>query len=201
MSGWRWTQEASDEAIRLAKEGWSGSEIAKAIGAPARNSVINRVGRLGYRLTAKAGQRAAVPWTEEDNAELERLYMGGTSVRACAKALGRTDGTTSHQVKRLGLKRPKVAPRPKPVVALPTVNRDKAWEAREGTTPFPLMDRVFGQCAWPVGEPERPADQLCCGADVPETVSKPYCLHHFAMAVSTRPVSARELTRSLRRYA
>lgn len=50
-----------------------------------------------------------------------------------------------------------------------------------------LMERRFGQCAWPVGQPERPAQQLCCGGPVPADANRSianYCTGHAQRAVA-----------------
>jgi GcrA cell cycle regulator len=62
-----------------------------------------------------------------------------------------------------------------------------------------LIARRFGQCAWPVGEPDRPEGQLCCGAVAIE--AKPYCAHHAAVAYQPLTPKQKDLVRSLRRFA
>jgi len=71
-----------------------------------------------------------------------------------------------------------------------------------------LINRRFGQYSWPVGEPERPADQLCCGAPVPEGANKAvptYCAEHAARAVNRSMLKGKPdpkaYERSLRRFA
>lgn len=71
-----------------------------------------------------------------------------------------------------------------------------------------LINRRAFQCSWPVGEPARPADQLCCGQPVPEGANKAvptYCVAHGARAVSRSVLKGapdpRAYERSLRRFA
>ena len=68
-----------------------------------------------------------------------------------------------------------------------------------------LLDRRFGQCAWPVGIPVRPAEQMVCGdAIYPEIENCSYCLIHAKRAFSrdiTQPKPKDDLVRSARRWA
>lgn len=67
-----------------------------------------------------------------------------------------------------------------------------------------LVDRRFGQCSWPVGEPVRPADQLCCGQPVIGERTKStatYCDQHRLRASPTGVPSVRGLARTFRRAA
>lgn len=69
----------------------------------------------------------------------------------------------------------------------------------------PLLERRFGQCAWPVGTPDRPRNQLVCGQPVFEGVEKcSYCLPHanraFARDVS-QPKPKDNLARAVRSWA
>lgn len=68
-----------------------------------------------------------------------------------------------------------------------------------------LMERKFGQCAWPVGTPDRPRNQLVCGQPVFDGVEKcSYCLTHakraFARDVS-QPKPKDNLARAVRSWA
>lgn len=90
-----------------------------------------------------------------------------------------------------------VSAKPKPVAAPvpPTVE------------PIRLMARSQTQCAWPIGRPDRPANQMCCGASVAEGVGtslESYCAWHGKTALNRNhrvgKPSAKELTRALRRY-
>ena len=69
----------------------------------------------------------------------------------------------------------------------------------------PLMERKFGQCAWPVGTPDRPRDQLVCGASTYEGVENcPYCVTHAKRAFArdvTQPKPKDNLDRAAQRWA
>ena len=69
---------------------------------------------------------------------------------------------------------------------------------------IPLVERRFGQCSWPVGEPERPAEQLCCGQPVVGERTKStatYCDRHRIRAAPAGVPLVRTLIRSVRRAA
>lgn len=70
---------------------------------------------------------------------------------------------------------------------------------------IPLLERRFGQCAWPVGDPIRPAEQMVCGAPVYEGLEGcTYCLPHAQRSTVrdiTQPRPKENLARSLRRWA
>lgn len=68
-----------------------------------------------------------------------------------------------------------------------------------------LLDRRFGQCAWPVGDPVRPAEQMVCGAPIYEGLEGcSYCLNHAQRATVrdiTQPRPKENLARAVRRWA
>lgn len=71
-----------------------------------------------------------------------------------------------------------------------------------------LMNRRPFQCSWPVGEPIRPAEQMCCGQPVPEGANRAvptYCAAHGARAISRSMLGSKPdpkaYERSLRRFA
>lgn len=173
-----------------------------------------------------------LPWTDERVARLKQLHAEGKSSREASDALG---GTTPNAVvnkaQRLDIRfRRKDAPADR-VLAAPVVKRDRyagSLNARQGRTgasmankpaPIPapapandssmrLVDRQRLQCAWPVGSPARPAEQMCCGAAVTEgqnAATESYCPRHAQQALSrdaqARPADAKRYERSMRRFA
>ena len=67
-----------------------------------------------------------------------------------------------------------------------------------------LMDRRRSQCAWPVGEPDRPATQLCCGQTVDRTATATttsYCERHRMIAAPAGVPCAKGLNRLAARAA
>lgn len=82
------------------------------------------------------------------------------------------------------------------------------FAAPENDDAILLTERRFGQCSWPVGEPDRPANQLCCGQPVPADANRgipTYCSKHAARAISRVRLGgapdAKAYERSLRRVA
>lgn len=83
-----------------------------------------------------------------------------------------------------------------------------AFAAPANDTSIPLMGRGAFQCSWPLGEPDRPANQLCCGQRVVSDANRSvatYCAEHAARAVARvlqggKP-DVKLYERSLRRYA
>ncbi|WP_271083487.1 GcrA family cell cycle regulator [Brevundimonas sp. NIBR11] len=69
---------------------------------------------------------------------------------------------------------------------------------------IPLINRRAFQCSWPVGEPDRRAEQLCCGQPVIGERTKStqtYCDRHRQRAAPNGIPIARDLIRSVRRAA
>jgi GcrA cell cycle regulator len=69
----------------------------------------------------------------------------------------------------------------------------------------PLMERKFGQCAWPVGTPDHPRDQLVCGDGIYQGIDKcSYCVTHAKRAYArdvTQPKPKDTIVRAVRRWA
>lgn len=192
-----WTHERVERLKVLWSEGKSASEIARELkGGVARNGVIGKVHRLGL-------------------AERRRVTKAAVTV-------------TTPRLLRAPTVKP--APKPKPtqqakapvVVGVdfaPSRDADKkrAEHAAKGqatikaaTDPvndnaIPLLERRFGQCAWPVGTPDTASEQMVCGGRVYQDVEAcPYCLTHAKRAYVrdiTQPMPAASLARTLRRWA
>lgn len=63
-----------------------------------------------------------------------------------------------------------------------------------GPNAVSLMNRRTFQCSWPVGSPDRLANQMCCGEPVPANTHRAtptYCLTHGTKALSKLQPSAR----------
>ncbi len=59
---------------------------------------------LDYKKTKNSPENAGKPWSTEEERRLEILYSGGMSQKAIAKELGRTPGSISSRLEKLGLK-------------------------------------------------------------------------------------------------
>lgn len=73
----------------------------------------------------------------------------------------------------------------------PNRGRPDAWAPIEGATPVELLSRKPMQCAWPVEQPARPAEQLFCGARCDDD-TLPYCATHRRMRVSEQALTPLE---------
>ncbi|KQS55926.1 hypothetical protein ASG17_07700 [Brevundimonas sp. Leaf363] len=175
-----WSQ--NEEAIlkNLWLKGQSASEIASVLPGRTRNAVIGRVHRLG----------------------MSRKDRPQSTLRAAAPAKPPREPKAPPIVRNMSngpLKAEKAAPPPVDSPSLIAPANDLA---------VLLIDRRRSQCSWPVGEPGRPAFQMCCGGPVPEGANKSvetYCLTHAAKAmarqVGTPRQSEKDYARSLRRWA
>lgn len=186
-----WDQLADERLRAMWTMGKTAAEIATMIPGRTRAAVIGRVFRLGLSNRAKAAKAPSV----------ERVRF--------AKA-------------------PKPGPRNKPAVvfgAIGTHTGEELEERRARTAAtgqaiadrfaqpanddaIRLMDRSGFQCAWPVGIPQRPAEQMCCGAAVAEDANvsvASYCPAHARLAVARVLVGgkpdAKVYEKSMRRYA
>lgn len=181
MSGWT---DAEIETLKRmwGVEGASASTIARQLPGRTRNSVIAKADRMG--LSQSSRNAASAP--------------RGTRARAPV----RVGVATKPQSARQG--QPTCPPE---VLAA----RREAAEAQADAhvartvgavtpTAVPLIGHPRSVCAWPVGEPERPADQMCCGRPVHE--GQPYCLDHAQRGTTrdiTQPRDADDLEALARR--
>lgn len=192
-----WTSSAEAEMKRLyVDEGKSASEVAKAMGGGCtRNAVIGKAHRLG--------------WMKEHRQKPAAVGLKAPRVRR--------DRSTDAIVQNIAARTPpKPGQQNRPAIAFghievvnaaETENRRTAQRAQgekiiEGfaapanDTAIPLMERRRFQCAWPVGEPERPAQQMCCGLPVQEgvgTALESYCAAHQQRAASAYQPVRREI--------
>jgi len=132
------------------------------------------------------------PWPKPQVETLKTLWAEGKSASEIAKVLpGRSRCSVIAKVHRLGLSgrgMPESLARRAPTA--PEVKQDRQTGA------IPLMERRRFQCAWPVGEPERPAQQMCCGLPVQEgvgTALESYCATHQQRAASAYQPVRREI--------
>lgn len=191
---WIWTPERLSKAHQLyIVEGKSASETAEMVGAISRSAIIGIAHRNGWRKGRPTPPAPKAP----------RLVKAPT-VKPAPKP-----------------KAPKPIKAPVVVgvdfVASRDADKKRAEHAARGRATInaaidpvndnaiPLLERRFGQCAWPVGTPEHASDQMVCGGLVYQGVEAcPYCLTHAKRAYVrdiTQPMRAEDLARSLRRWA
>lgn len=192
-----WTSSAEAEMKRLyVNEGKSASEVAKALGGCCtRNAVIGKAHRLG--------------WMKE-----HRQKPAAVGLRAPGVKRDRSTGAIVQNIAARTPPKPGQQNRPamafgniEVVNAAETEKRRTAQRAQgekiidgfaapANDTSIPLMERRRFQCAWPVGEPERPAQQMCCGLPVQEgvgTALESYCGAHQKRAASAYQPTRREI--------
>jgi GcrA cell cycle regulator len=128
------------------------------------------------------------PWSDEENAELTRLWDTGLSSVKIAKIMGKTKNAVCGKVNRLGLPaRPSPIPGRKPPVARVPKQIEKQVIAspkapvmvKPQPTPMPKYTRRETRCAWPIGDPKKPSFHFCCD---PVESGAVYCPAHESIA-------------------
>ncbi len=214
-----WTPEMEARLRFLSTKGWSYSEIGRdlRVSRSAIAGKISRLGiartpgdGMARRLGALASaSRSRSVWTAEMDAALREMVAQDATTRSVEHRLGVARSTVNARVKKLGLKwnrqsggqpRPRrdpSVPKPKPEPKPKTSSDFDAARAKASASflapapadAIPLVGRAFGQCAWPVGTPDTPGEQLCCGHAVQEGSRFQYCPDH--MRLSFQPGTAR----------
>lgn len=204
--GWSYSEIARD--LRVSRSAVAGKISRLGIARMPGDGMARRLGALAD------ANRARSIWTADMDAALRDMVAQGATTRSIEHRLGVARSTVGARVKKLGLKwcrqsggqpRPRrdpSVPRPKPERKVKQTfsdlasDRDKARELFLTPTPadaIPLVGRPFGRCAFPVGTPDAPADQLCCGHVVREGSRFQYCEAHYRVsfrAGSSRSVGA-----------
>lgn len=189
-------------------EGKSASEIARAFGGRwTRNMVVSLVNRNNLSTPERklaAMKAGAIRRPKPVRIKKERCVMD---------AAIRPQKVKPEPVKgegpMLGVPFPKLSPEKTDEVraARAATGRQaiKGMDAVANDNAVPLMERKFGQCAWPVGTPDRPRNQLVCGALTYEGVENcPYCVIHAKRAFArdvTQPKPKDNIVRAVRRWA
>lgn len=169
-----WTAERVEILKQGVAEGLSYTEISQRLnGVFSRSACIGKAKRMGLAQPPAA--------TRFNRAYAPVLGVTWADQKGREEVLQRR----SEMIRRARAEPPRAAPRPAAVEmgqghhrtppALPPRDLPQIDAFDLSPDPIPLVGRPFGRCAWPVGEPERPADQLCCGA---RTGGKTYCDTH-----------------------
>lgn len=192
--------EAEDAKLRkLWPKGISASEIARGLPGRSRNAVIGRVHRLGMSQEGRAipprPEKLPRPKRIRASRAKPKLETAPAAPKPPRAPMGVPFPTKSPE--QMKEDRARFAAAGKAVIA------GTADAANDNA--IRLLDRRFGQCAWPVGIPVRPAEQMVCGdAIYPEIENCSYCLIHAKRAFSrdiTQPKPKDDLVRSARRWA
>lgn len=207
-----WPPARVDKLKKLWAEGKSGAEIAEILGGGlSRAAVIGKANRVGCAARGTPANFATyMPTVRRDRAPTAPAVRAGPASPRGAK------------------RPPKPGPQNVPGAVFGAVSvlndaetaKKRAVAEAQGrklldafTAPanddaILLIERKFGQCSWPVGEPDRPADQMCCGQPVAANANKSvqtYCPAHGLRAVSRSRLGgapdAKAYERSLRRVA
>jgi GcrA cell cycle regulator len=201
-----WSDERKDRVKDLWTDGWTASQIGKEMGV-SRNSVIGVVHRAGLQRDPslnKANNSVAYVWTEERQAEANKVIKACTTYAEAARKLdvplpalkAAIYKWNLHKIpRRFPVASENRAPRPKRP-PLPKADKPKerlqvleAFVASTVDSPAPrdFMTRHFGECAYPVsGEG---ADTLsCCNP----ALKSGYCAgHHSIMFEGVPPKKAK----------
>lgn len=191
-----WPKPQVETLKTLWAEGKSASEIAKVLPGRSRCSVIAKVHRLGL---AGRGMPESLTRRAPTAPEVKRDRQTGAVVQNIAARTPPKPGPQN---------RPAVAFGKVEVVNAAETEKRRAAQQAQGAkiverfaapandTAFLLMERRRFQCAWPVGEPERPALQMCCGLPVQEgvgTALESYCAAHQQRAANANQPARREI--------
>lgn len=191
-----WPRPQVETLKTLWIEGKSASEIAKVLPGRSRCSVIAKVHRLGL---AGRGTPAQLARRAPAAPEVKRDRSTGAIVQNVAARTPPKPGQQNRPAMAFG--------NIEVVNAAETEKRRTAHRAHgekiidgfaapANDTAILLMERRRYQCAWPVGEPERPAQQMCCGLPVQEgvgTALESYCAAHQQRAASAYQPVRREI--------
>jgi GcrA cell cycle regulator len=165
VSAFAWNDDLVEELRLLADRGMSANEIAAAIGAPSRNSVIGKAFRLHIQLgepkrpadaANPAAQKAAKPATPKPRPEAKAVEPAPEAAPAASPP------------------EPPAAPRS-------AIVEEPAEEI--GATLVKLFDLKSRHCKWPVGDPQHAAFGFCGARRLD---GGPYCAGHAAIAYQPR---------------
>lgn len=112
------------------------------------------------------------PWSDEEAAELRRLWESEVPVLGIMRALGRNHNQVVGKAFRMGLTRRQHAPGAQ---LRPRKREEEIGRKREMWVVEPLLVRT---CQYPHGDPRKPEFHFCGD---PVVSGKPYCAAHCAV--------------------
>lgn len=176
-----WTEERVAQVLRMRAAGDSAGTIAKALGGGvSRSAVIGKLHRL--KVEAPAERKATAPGSEVMR-RIRREGAGKPAVRF--GAVPPTPTQAEVDAKRIEL-------------AAGLRASARHFETPADAQPIPLIGRGWGRCAWPMGTPARPAEQMCCGRATGPDES--WCADHRKLAFAPTPHMGSKYERQLRRW-
>lgn len=181
---WRNNPEVGERAHALAADNHSASQIARALNKEfrlglSRHAVIGRMWRLGRTLNGRPANDPATREARKQEALHRQRAKQEDRLRAEAERRAAMSEAAREAEERARLRREALNP----------------WKMVD--TAVLLSQRQTGMCAWPVGESDRPAAQMCCGG--PRAEGSSYCRSHRLIGTAAT-VKASDLVRSVRRY-
>ncbi|WP_420478258.1 GcrA family cell cycle regulator [Brevundimonas sp. FT23028] len=213
MSSW------NEDRIATAKKRWlegrSASEIANEIGGGlSRNAVIGKIHRLGLAgrqpasrpTNVRFGQRplSAPAVKRAPNTGNGHSFSKGQTLKA--RAADVANARPGAVIGSVSITTPETAEKRRQARLAESLAAIEAVEAANDTAIL-LVNRGRFQCSFPVGEPARPSEQMCCGRPVvsdPNRAVPTYCHGHGLKAMTkaalTAPRDAKTYERSLRRF-
>lgn len=190
-----WSADRVATLRRLWGEGKSASEIAKTLTGLSRSAVIGKVHRLGLSsadggckrsTSSHLNQRPARPRPDkmaQPSRPVTVMVKPGAPPASSKPGVYISGGSVHDRA---------------PSEPLPALR-----ELQVCTTARPWLTRKRNECAWPVGEPDRGANQLsCCG---PTMEGATYCAPHLKIRASGNRWGiygggAKELERALQKH-
>lgn len=191
-----WTPDRIARAKTLWLRGDSAEQISRAIGGGlSRNAVIGKVNRLGLQRgrpsTPKAPTTTRVRVPKPPKApSAPKMKRGPGEHRTAPK---------SGNVNPFGASSTAEAARKRAEAEAQGAAKLQAFAEPANDDAIPLIGRPVSSCAWPVGTPDRPANQLCCGQRV--SGGSPYCERHRAKAWTGKVQVTPKVAETLRRVA
>jgi GcrA cell cycle regulator len=159
-----WSVEDKADVAKWWAEGLSATEISRRLPGRSKNAVIGIVHRMGLM---QNGDRPARRQPEKPAAP--RLTKPRASHQSLRFGWGYQPSPEEAEAKRAAFHEKGTA-----------ILADFKAKAAPAGDAIPLIGRPFGRCAFPVGTPATPGEQLCCGAEVRE--GAPYCPSHCTVA-------------------
>ena len=182
-----WPADHVEKLKELWALGKTASEIARMIPGRSREAVCGKARRL--KLAARdtpahlAATKPKKDWAARAPEVKRNLYAATNGINARGgrppkpgpqskpgAVFGAMGATTAEEASRARVKAAAYGEKALAAFTVPA-NDDSVL----------LIERRRSQCAWPVGTPDRPALQMCCGQRVPDgqsTATESYCPDH-----------------------
>lgn len=177
-----WSEERIARMLKMRAAGDSAGMIAKALGGGvSRSAVIGKLHRL--KVPAVSERKPSAP--------------GGEVARRIRREGAGRAAVVFGQLPRPSVRPPAEIEAERAAAESRMATLQAGFSADDGQG-MPLVGRGRGRCAWPVGVPARPAEQMCCGRPVDGETS--WCATHRARALVPLTQKARDYVRNLRRY-